>query len=80
MTSNQLLCGSEHLLLLQKTQVQFPAPTGWLTTICNSSPDEAMSQVFLRHVAHLHTVMVCICLTQGVMILGGVASLEYVYH
>lgn len=27
----------EHLLVLQMTWVRFPAPTRWLTTICNSS-------------------------------------------
>lgn len=33
--------GSEYLLLLQKTPVQFPAPTRWLTTMYNSSSRES---------------------------------------
>jgi hypothetical protein len=32
------LSSSEHWLLLQRTKVQFPVPTLWLTTMCNSSP------------------------------------------
>ena len=32
-----LLHQEEHLLLLQGTQAQFPVPTWWLTTFCNSS-------------------------------------------
>lgn len=31
------LSGEENLLLLQKTQVQFPTPPWWPTTIYNSS-------------------------------------------
>jgi len=31
------LRGKEHLLFLQRTQVQSPEPISWLTTICNSS-------------------------------------------
>jgi hypothetical protein len=33
-------------------------------------------QVQLGHKAHLSYVMVCICLAQGVALLGGVALLE----
>ena len=32
-----ILQWQEHLLLLQRTQIQFPAPTWQLTTVCNSS-------------------------------------------
>jgi hypothetical protein len=31
------LSGLEHELIFQRTQVQFPAPTWWLTTVCNPS-------------------------------------------
>jgi hypothetical protein len=32
------LSGEEHWLLFQRSSVQFPATTWWLTTICNGHP------------------------------------------
>lgn len=37
------LGASERLLILLRTQIYFPAPTWWLTVICNSSPGDLMS-------------------------------------
>ena len=35
------LSGEEHMLVLEKIQVQFSAPIWWLITICNSSYRES---------------------------------------
>lgn len=42
----------EYLLLLPRTWNRFPAPTWWLTTICNSSFREAGLQMSSKSTAH----------------------------
>jgi hypothetical protein len=44
MRPERWLSGEEHQLLLQKTRVQFPALTWWLTTVYNSREPNALFQ------------------------------------
>lgn len=44
----------EHLKLLQRTWLQFPAPTWWIPKVCFPVPGDSMpSSDLLRHQAHM---------------------------
>ena len=47
------LTGQEHWLLLQKTQVQFPAPTWQLATTCNSRSRENVASIGTVHICYI---------------------------
>jgi hypothetical protein len=47
--------GVRDLLLSQRTQVQFPAPTSWLTAICNSSFRGCGTILGTRYICGPHT-------------------------
>lgn len=68
--ARKMISSLKHWVLFQRTGVQVPAPTGWLTTICNARArgSEASSGLFwdfIPVVQDIHVGKTPICIKQS---------------